>query len=59
MERRIPRLLATALRPASTRLTSPSSLSGRKEDHPVPSEPVRTPGTPAALRTARPEDKQT
>ena len=34
MEAGIPHLLAAALRPASTRLTSTNSPNDRKEDHP-------------------------
>jgi len=59
MERRLPRLLAAALRPASTHLTSTSSPSDRKEDHPGAVGAGAHPGTPGAPRTTRPQDKQT
>ncbi len=42
MEGRVPHLLAAAVRPAGTRLTSTSHPATREEDDPARSEPVRT-----------------
>ena len=42
VERRVHRLLAAALHPARTRLTSTNHPANAKGGHPAPSEPVRT-----------------
>ena len=42
MEGGVPGLLAAALRPASTRLTSPNTPATERSTRPAPSEPVRT-----------------
>ena len=59
VEGRVPRLLAAALRPASTHMTSASGSHDRKEDHPGAVGAGAHPGTPAVPRTTRPQDKQT
>ena len=48
MERGVPRLLATALRPASTYLTSTNHHHTRKEDYPGAVGAGAHPGTPGA-----------
>jgi hypothetical protein len=55
MGRRVPRLLAAALRSASTRLTSTISPSDRKEAQPGAVGAGAHPGTPGG--TTRPAQK--
>ena len=52
MERGVPRLLAAALRPARTRLTSTTTLATREEAQPGAVGAGAHPGTPGV--TARP-----
>ena len=51
---RVPHLLAAALRPASTRLTSTNSPATRKEDHPGAVGAGAHPGTPGTTAPPRP-----
>ena len=59
LEGSLPHLLAAALRPASTRLTSTISPSGRKEDQPGAVGAGAHPGTPGTTARPAPPAKQT
>ena len=59
MEGRVPHLLAAALRPARTRLTSTNHPATRKETHPGAVGAGAHPGTPGTTRRHRPDSKQT
>ena len=60
LEGGVPHLLAAALRPASTRLTSTNHPQRHERRHsPARSEPVRTRAPRAAPRDRRPDSKQT
>ncbi len=59
MERRVPHLLAEALRPARTRLTSTSYHARQKGGHPGAVGAGARPGTPGATTRPAPPAKQT
>jgi hypothetical protein len=59
MEGSVPHLLAAALRPASTRLTSTISPSDRKETQPGAVGAGAHPGTPGTTTRPPPSGKQT
>ncbi len=59
MERRVPHLLAAALRPASTRLTSTNYTVSKKGDLPGAVGAGAHPGTPGTTAQPAPPAKQT
>jgi hypothetical protein len=59
MEGRVPEVLAAALRPARTHLTSTTCPCGTEGEHPGAVGAGAHPGTPGSTGRRRPDSKQT